>query len=160
MTFDPQALAREFDGAFALAHRELPPEIDLLAITLGDERYGLRTADIAGVFVDRAITRVPSPRRALLGIAGFRGAIVPVFDLAVLLGYPAAAAPRWIAIAAGAPVAFAFERFDGHVRAPQAAIATHDRPRAHVRDVLADDTRSLPLLDVASVLRALAAQDQ
>jgi len=31
----------------------------------------------------------------LLGIMGFRGAMVPVYDLRALCGYAAGAAPRW-----------------------------------------------------------------
>lgn len=129
-------LAAEFDGSFALAHREAPVTVDVLAIGVGGDRYALRISDIAGLFADRAITAVPSSRAELLGIAGFRGSIVPVFDLAVLLGYTSIAAPRWLVIASGTPVALAFEEFAGQLRVPR-------------------EEQVLPVIDLASILNAL-----
>ena len=42
---------------------------------------------------------VPGPEAALLGIAGLRGALLPIYGLAVLLGYPAPTeAPRLVVI--------------------------------------------------------------
>ena len=59
---------------------------------------------------------MPVSDARLLGIASFRGAIVPVYSLAVLLGHPPTPGPRWLVIAAEAPVAFAFELFESHLR--------------------------------------------
>lgn len=138
-------LASEFDGAFALAHAAPAALADLVTIGIAEDRFALRLAEVAGVFVDRPITKVPSRRADLLGLAAFRGTVVPVFDLATRVGYTRAHAPRWLVLAAAAPVAFAFERFDGHVRVLAAAIA----------DVVTLDGHSIPTLDIASIARAI-----
>jgi chemotaxis signal transduction protein len=116
-------MRREFDRIFAVAPRaKESAEHDLLAIRVGDERYALRLSDIAGLFVDKKVVRVPGGGRALLGMAGFRGAIIPVYGLRTLLGIPASGAPRWLVIAAAAPVGFCFEGFEGQLRVAAAAV--------------------------------------
>ena len=59
-----------------------------LTVRVGGDPHVVRTAEIVGLHARPQILRVPSPSQALLGIVGLRGVIVPVFDLAVLLGYP------------------------------------------------------------------------
>ena len=144
--FSAADLAADFDRSFALAHAALPDYLDVLVIDIASERYALRVSDVAGVFVDRAVTRVPATRAELVGIAGFRGAVVPVFDLAALLGHSAVASPRWLVILAASSIALAFERFGGHLRVP----------RATVRDVVEVDGAVLPLIDIAGILAAIA----
>jgi chemotaxis signal transduction protein len=116
-------LRRDFDRSFVAAPRaKESAEHELLAIRIGNERYALRLSDIAGLFVDKKIVRVPGGGRALLGMAGFRGALVPVYGLRSLLGIAAAGAPRWLVIAATAPVGFSFEGFEGQLRVAAAAV--------------------------------------
>jgi len=116
-------LRRAFDRSFAE-----PPSAgksanhDLLAIRLDVQHFALRLADVAGLFVDKKITPVPGASGLLLGIAGFRGIIAPVYDLQRLLGYPAVRDPRWLVMAASASVGFAFAAFDRQLRIPAAAI--------------------------------------
>lgn len=122
------ALRREFDDAFARAPAPAAAAAQpMLAIRVGGHPYALRLAQIAGLHADRHVTALPSALPALLGVSGFRGQIAPVYDLAVLLGYPAAAAPRWLVLVRGAqpqPLALAFERFDCHfLAAPEQVLA-------------------------------------
>jgi chemotaxis signal transduction protein len=117
------ALRLAFDRSFAQeARRDTTPMENLLAFHLGSEPYALRLSEIGGLFVDRKITPVPGDAASLLGIAGFRGSVVPVYDLHALLGRPASETPRWLAVVAGASVAVAFETFVGHLRVPREAI--------------------------------------
>jgi chemotaxis signal transduction protein len=58
---------------------------------------------------------VPGPLPELLGIVGLRGAIVPVYDLRLLLGHTPAGPPRWLVLAAGGQVALAFDHLEGHI---------------------------------------------
>jgi purine-binding chemotaxis protein CheW len=138
-----EELRREFDGSFALARTASPEHEDILAIQFGGDPHALRLADIAGLFVDRPITPLPSRRPEVLGLAGFRGAILPVFDLAAVLGYTASRAPRWLVVAAAAPIAFAFEALIGHHRVDRRAVS------GEVVDV---DGRTWPLVALASVV--------
>jgi len=122
------ALRAAFDRAFVEPLRlDAPPSEHLLAIRVGTKACALRLSEIAGLFADRRITRVPGGAAALIGLAGFRGALVPVYSLQALLGLGAtsAATPRWLVVAAGrpaAPVALAFEAFEGQLRVALDAI--------------------------------------
>ena len=93
-------LRSAFDGGFAEPIvLDATVKADLLAIRVGAEACALRLNEISGLLVDKKITRVPGGAPALLGIAGFRGAIMPVFNLQSLLGRSTAATPRWLVIA-------------------------------------------------------------
>jgi hypothetical protein len=73
---------------------------------------------------------VPSEHRELLGIAGMRGGVVAVFDLGALIGAPQPEELRWLVLAKGAPLAFAFSAFDGQlVVRPEALVGETRSPR-------------------------------
>ena len=96
-------LARAFAAGFARAPEAASRAlIDLLAIRLGDAPHALRLAQVAGLYARRAIVPLPSSLPELLGLVSLRAAIVPVYDLAALLGRPAQQAPRWLVLAAAA----------------------------------------------------------
>ena len=105
----------EFDRGFALS----PPvagdaQEGYLAIRVGGDPCALRLADLLGVYVDRKVVPLPSSVPTLLGIASFRGALIPVHDLRLLLGYPARAGARWLVrVRAAAPVGLAFDALEG-----------------------------------------------
>ena len=97
--------------------------------SVGGDPYMLRLAEIAGFFADKKVTRLPSRVAELSGVAGFRGTMLPVYDLAALLRYPPSPSARWMAIAAEAPLALTFDSFDGHFRFAADAIAARDERR-------------------------------
>jgi chemotaxis signal transduction protein len=151
-------LRREFDRSFAN-----PPSVeesakqDLLAIRLGEQPVALRLSDIAGLFADKKITPVPGAGQFLLGIAGFRGAIAPVYDLQRLLGYPASRTLRWLAIAATVPVAFAFTAFDGRLRIATADVKPQQRHdmAGLTSGVVRTDGVLRPIVEISRVLKAI-----
>lgn len=129
-------LRAEFDGAFQRAVDMTTPDVeDLIAIRVGGDPHAIRIAAVAGLFVDRRITRVPGRHPALLGLTGIRGTLVPVFDLATALGYARPSSSRWLVIAARAPLALAFEAYEGHTRVPRGAALT--RPLVDLEFVIA-----------------------
>ncbi len=148
-----------FDRAFASARpSDARADVDLLAIRVGADPFALRLADVSALFADRKILRLPGPIPELLGLAGFRGATLPVYDLRALLGYPALAAPRWLVIAAERPIAIAFDAVGRHLRVPSSAIAAtddRDRTRRHVREVVRADGIARPIVHVPSILEAV-----
>lgn len=154
-------LRREFDQSFALAaqpSREVPE--GFLAIGLCADPHALRLADIVGVQPLGAITRLPSPLAALCGLVGFRGAILPVYDLRLLLGYAPQLAPRWIVVAAASPVALAFDSLDGHLRPGRDARSRASGvqgSRRHAHEILQGDDGARPIVAVASVLDEIRA---
>jgi chemotaxis signal transduction protein len=147
-----------FDRSFAGAPAESPPCDDFLDVRLGPVRHALRVSEMAGLLADVRIAPLPSPIGELLGIAGLRGAILPVYDLRALLGYSTEAPPRWVAIAAAAPVAFAFDAFERHLRVRRDAVVPHaDGGSRHVREVVRLDEGMRPIVSIASVLDVLEA---
>lgn len=156
------ALQHAFDRSFAEAPRaDAVPQEDLLAITIGSDPYALRLSEVGGLYLDKKVTWLPGSVSELLGLVGLRGALLPVYDLQALLGYPHAVTPRWCVVAADAPVVLGCERFDGHLRVPRGAItlagAGHAADRSHaVREVVHTDDLVRPLIHVPSVLEAIA----
>jgi chemotaxis signal transduction protein len=130
-------LRGDFDRSFTEPARQHDVEYaELLAIRAGGRPYALRLSQASGVHSDRPVTPLPGPQAALLGVAGFSGAIVPVYDLAALLGHPAPERPRWLVLAVGAPpLALAFHELDGHVRVPTSVIVEEAEGHAE-REVL------------------------
>lgn len=156
------ALRDAFDRAFAEPPPPDPPALaDLLAIRVGAEPYALRFSEIAGLFADRKVTPIPTRAPTLLGIAGFRGALVPVYDLHALLGQRAAEAARWLVMAARAPVAFAFSAQEGQFRCGREAIVSHqpgDPARRHVSEFARIGALLRPIVDLSSLLETVRRQ--
>ncbi len=151
-----------FDRSFAEARPpDPPPSEDLIAIRLGAEPYALRLSEVSGVFAGQQITPLPSRVPALLGVSGFRGTILPVYDLHVLLGHPPAETTRWLVTAAEAPVAFAFAAMDGHIRLSLDAIVSREadqRERRHVREFARTAGLVRPIVHLPSLLDAIRKQ--
>lgn len=152
-------LRSAFDSAFAAPVRADPTvKQDLLAVRVGPEPCAARLSEVAGLFVDRRITRMPTSDAALIGIAGFRGAIVPVYSLCTLLGHSSTQPPRWLVIAASAPIALAFDLFEGHLRVPADAIMPQqscERMRGYAPDFVSSEGVVRPVLHLASIIEAL-----
>jgi chemotaxis signal transduction protein len=160
-------LRESFDRAFSEPEAErAQATLSLLVIRVGRERYAVRLSDIGALEADRTITPVPSEHSDLLGIAGVRGAVVAVFDLATLLDLARPEGSRWLVLAKGAPLAFAFSAFEGQIVVPAAALASGEAGRAgRVRDVVRlaasngaapdGDMESLPLIDIPALAALL-----
>ena len=153
------ALRQAFDAGFAHAPvGETRAAHDLLALTVGGDAYVIAMTDIASLAVDRRLTPLPTAVPELIGLAGLRGAIVPVYDLALLLGYARPPSARWLAVAAGAPLALAFERFDGYERraAGDLTFEAADGLRGrHVRAIARAAGWARPVVAVRAVLETI-----
>ncbi|MEA2749205.1 MAG: hypothetical protein QOI41_3348 [Myxococcales bacterium] len=162
--------AAELRAAFDQSFAELPNEAivhfeDFLAIRIGGDPFAMRLRDVAGLYADRAITSVPSPVSELVGVAGFRGGLVPVYDLRALLGYPVSEPTRWLVLvttqldpsAPATPVALAFDHFEGHLRVSPDAITAgaSDGRFAYVRELVSVEGGPRPIMDVGALLEAI-----
>jgi len=152
-------LRDDFDHAFTLApDSEIQARQNLLAIHIGGDAYALRVAEISGLHADRRIVALPSPVPELLGLAGFRGQVAPVYDLAALLGYRRGGELRWmILLRHQEPLAFAFERFDAHlaVTTDQIVASPAQNRAAHLHDAVRTGQVVLPIIHLQSVLAAI-----
>ncbi|MEV4350880.1 chemotaxis protein CheW [Actinoplanes sp. NPDC049596] len=117
-------LREDFDRSFADPVRSHDNEhVELLSIRAGGRPYAIRLSQTSGLHPDRPVTPLPGPQPALLGLVGFAGQVVPVYDLAAILGHPVAERPRWLVLAGGSPpLGLAFHELDGHVRVANADI--------------------------------------
>ena len=152
------AMRAEFDRGFAEPRRIERLDSDrLLALSVGGDPYALRMEEIASVAVDRRIVPLPGPLAEFAGIAGLRGAIVPVYDLARLLGYPGDGPARWLAVLSAAPVAVAFAAFDGYIVRPGGSMAFEPAggDSRHVRVVARAADFVRPVISLASVVEAI-----
>jgi purine-binding chemotaxis protein CheW len=152
------ALRQAFDLTFAHAPSAGAAAVEgLLAISVAGDRYLLRLSEVAGLFADKTVVALPSPVAELLGIAGFRSRVLPVYDLAMLLGRARPGASRWLVVAAATSVGFAFEGFDGYLRVRQDAIVPargFGGDGGHVREILQDEV-ARPIIHLPSIVETV-----
>jgi purine-binding chemotaxis protein CheW len=156
------ALRAGFDRSFAEPVRlDMTPMEDLLTVRVGDDVFAIRLSEISGLYVGKKVTRVPGSDPALLGIAGFRGAIQPVYGVATLLGRPAEISPRWLVIAAAAAVALAFGTFERHLRVASETIRPRDagaKDQPYARDFVSVQQFVRPILHLPSIIDTIRTQ--
>ena len=152
------SLQRTFDEAFARPHAgPATPDTAILAIDLGEDRFAFRLDELAGVFELPPTVPLPGAPGALLGLAGLRGQLMPVYNLAGLLGTPCPPEPpRWIVVyGRDEPVALAFHVLHGHLDVSPASIrplTTRPLAGTFVRAVVRmADGPPLALLDLAAL---------
>jgi purine-binding chemotaxis protein CheW len=149
------ALRRAFDESFAAeAQAGAAPADQLLAIRLRGDPHLLRLADVGRLLRAGPLVRTPAAAPGWLGLAGVAGGVVPVYDLGVLAGYPPGEPPRWMAVCAAAPVALAFDVFDGQVRHERAGGA---RGAVAAGEVLHVAGQARPVVDVGALIERLRA---
>lgn len=151
-------LRDEFDRSFAVpAAQGAVLTEDFLGVRLCRDAHALRLSEIARVAPLSEVTRLPSAVPGLLGIVGFHGAVLPAYDLRVMLGYEAGEPARWMAVAATHGLALAFDAVDAYLRAPQGAATpcADARLRRHIREVLQIDDFIRPIVSIPSVLESI-----
>jgi purine-binding chemotaxis protein CheW len=153
-------LRQAFDRSFAETPVARATELDdLLDIRVALDPYAIHLDQVIGVFADKPVTALPGSFPELLGIAGFRGAIIPVYDLRTLLGYPRGGSQRWLILTAGETrIALAFDQFEGHTRVARTAIAQDsggETQRHHVREVVRTAEFIRPIVHLPSILEAI-----
>jgi chemotaxis signal transduction protein len=153
-------LRAAFDRRFAEppAQAPAPPE-DFLAIQVGGGRCAVRVREVSALVTDRPVTALPGTERRLLGLAGFRGAVVLVYDLAELLGHGSAPDSRWMMLTPWPhAVALAFGGFAGHIRVPAAEVDSGgEQPDRHVVSYAGE---TWPVLSIPSLLGEIAGAGQ
>jgi chemotaxis signal transduction protein len=154
-------LKRSFDRSFAEAPRLQTEQVeDLLCIRVSGDAYAVRLSETSGIYVDRKIVGLPSPVPELLGMAGFRGTVIPVFDLGACLGYGLTGdTGRWLLlVGTNEIVGLAFQEFDGHLRTTPSDLArqeTSEPMRQHVREIVSVEGTIRPIVNLVSVVQAI-----
>ena len=151
-------LARAFDAGFAEAPVSATRSFeDVLALRLGGEPHALRLSQAAGLYARRTIVPLPSALPELLGLASVRAAVVPVYDLSALLGRSCQNEPRWIVVAAQAPIGLAFDELEGYRRLdPEAIVAqAATTPGAAPAELIRSAEELRPLLHLPALIEVI-----
>lgn len=155
-------LRATFDRSFAeFAQLEMASVEDLLVVRVGGDVVAIRMSEIAGLYVGKQVMRVPGGDPALLGIAGFRGTIQPVYCIATLLGHPVVASPRWLVTATAAPIALAFDGFEHHLRVAAETIRSRElnaKDHPYARGFVPIQQIVRPILHLPSILDEIRTQ--
>jgi purine-binding chemotaxis protein CheW len=157
-----RALRAAFDAAFAAPPVAAAAAGDaFLALQVGATAYAVRVAEVSGLDRHRRVVPVPAASGGLLGLMGRAGKLVPVYDLATVLGRPSPPLVEdpWLVLCGVAePVAFAcavvagFRRADGGATEAEAAATG---AREHVSGALRLDGRVAHVLSLPSIVAAL-----
>jgi chemotaxis signal transduction protein len=133
---------------------------DLLAIRVSGHAFAIRLSEICGLATDKKIVMLPSPIPELLGVAGIRGRLVPVYSLAGLMGYSVSTdRGRWLALCGAEElVALAIDDFEGYLQVPFAQVYVaeqQDLESAHVKHVVrvADSVRTV--ISIALIIEVI-----
>ena len=154
-------LRHAFDLSFALPPPQASQEVeDLLTIRVVGDPYAIRLRDIAGMVAGRRVVPVPAATLDLLGLAGIRGGVVPVFGLASILGYgQAPGSPRWMILCGSEePIALAFSDFEGYLRLPTSSLHAGEHPRAtrqYVNQVASTEAGARAVISIPLVVATI-----
>jgi purine-binding chemotaxis protein CheW len=75
------------------AEHRAPESLALVTFRLGHESYAVPADHARGIIAGQPIIPIPATPPHLLGVTSFRGEILPVFDLKVMLGLSEQPAP-------------------------------------------------------------------
>lgn len=155
-------LKADFDASFArpASLADTRSEV-LLCMRTGGTAVAVPLGKLAGLHALPRVVSLPGSPAGLLGVAGLRGQLVAVHDLAARLGLPSDEQPRWLMVCGGElHVGLAVGGFEGQLRvAPEQFQPYPDAaPRPYLKAaVLRPGESPLPLLDVDSLVRDLLA---
>lgn len=153
-------LREAFDRSFALPLADRAEKRQLFLIWgVGAQAYAVALDALLGIERHRKVVPLPLRSPGLLGLAGFRGQLAPVFSMATLLGSgDGAESPAWLAFCKGpTPIALAFDRQEGAAQVAAADVSAAEAKEGLsplTRQTVRVGTRVLPVLDLPSVAAA------
>jgi chemotaxis signal transduction protein len=152
-------LREAFDRSFALPLAPSPQTTQtFLVVGAGADCYAMAMDALMAIEKARKIVPIPLRTPGLLGLAGFRGQLAPVFSLAWLLGVAEAEPPRWLAFCKGETLlALALDRLETSVQVSERDVCSA-RPNGpserSVRRILRLDGGAISVVDVPSLIAA------
>ncbi len=150
-------LRQTFDQSFAHPAAQSWEEVEaLLVMRVGASRYAVRLREIAAVMSAGELAPIPADAPHLLGLAGVRGAVVPVFDLAALLGEACSRDPKaHFVLCRAAALGLGFSSLEGHLRPPSAALVTAEPGDGYVCALVPAPSGTLSVLSIPLVVSRL-----
>lgn len=124
----------------------------LLPFRLGAEVYALELVDVQEVVELRPIHPLPGVAESIVGAIGFHGRIVPVVDLPLLLGFPAATRSERMIVLTDehGPVALAVDQLLRiiNLNLAHSTLSQSDSEEDCIRGVLNRDGEMISLLNL------------
>jgi purine-binding chemotaxis protein CheW len=124
-----------------------------LRVGVANESYALPVDDVLEVADFSGVARVPGASPAVLGVRNLRGAVLPVVDLATVLGLPRAGTPDRLVVVdqAGRTAGLAVDSVAGVEALPEAG---EQAESPHLAGAALVDGALVGVLELASVLDA------
>ena len=152
-------LRLEFDNAFAASPAGAGEVREsLIALRVAGEALAVKTLHITGVTKGRRIVPVPSRVPGLLGLTALRGAVLPVYDLAALLGLPAAGEGSWLLLTTPeTPIGLTFDEFEGQIEIERACLYESDSSgsRKHLRLIAKVGAAHRAVIDIPGIVEEI-----
>ena len=153
-------LKAEFDASFARPAAQVEARWEvLLRLRVGGSPLAVPLEKLAGLHALPPVVALPGSPPGLLGMAGLRGQLVAVHDLAARLGLPSDERPRWLLLCGGERhLGLAVGGFEGQLRVAPEHLQPHTgaAPRPYLKtSVLRPGDAPLPVLDVSSLVKDL-----
>lgn len=120
-------------------------------VGIADEQYALAVQDVLEVAEFGRVTPLPGAPVAVLGVRNLRGNVLPVLDLAEVLGVEGADAPSAIAVVEhdGRRAGLAIDSVSGVEQLPD---ATEEVDSTHLRGAALREGALVGVIDVRAVL--------
>jgi chemotaxis signal transduction protein len=148
-------LRSAFDRSFSVPAQSREDRESVIQIRVGGEVFAVRAGHIAGLVKSRKIVPLPSRIPELLGVAALRGSLIPVYDLAALLGIsPGVSGPSWLMLVpCDTPIGLAFDGFEGQ-QEPE-WLSGEQSARQHVRQLVRIGPAVRAVLDIPGLAETI-----
>ncbi len=155
---------RAFDQSFALEQvLQNQVYVNVLMMSIADNPFVVRLSEISCVSKCPKIVPVPSKSPALIGLAGIRSELLPVYSTAELLGCPREDEVRWLLIAGKqSPIALALANLDTCISVPVEAFVRSEqvRGKAKSQEVLTVGTGVRTVIQISELVKELSSQKE
>ena len=128
-----------------------------LGLRLGGDRFAARLTDIDGLEAEQRVLPLPAAKPELLGLTTVRGRLIPVFDLAALLGRRDVLGDHHWLLLAGAerPVALAFTALETYLRIAPPAPHRSPCPHPYATTAITAEGSEWAVLEVPKIVTAI-----
>jgi chemotaxis signal transduction protein len=150
------ALRHHFDHAFTVpVAGQAAPQVKVLSIGIRGRPFSLALQELRGVHRCPKLTALPSRMPEMIGIAGIRGVLIPVYDLGALIGLPARSEHAWIALAANQGVGFAFDEYQSHSTLDAALFARATPDASGLLSIPESDAGGRPIVNISALVELI-----
>jgi chemotaxis signal transduction protein len=153
-------LATAFDRSFSLPFMSpLQEQRDFLVLRLGTHWYALPVEELAGVQNKKTIQFLPEAPPHCLGLAGVRGRLVAIYDLAALLGSAPSDRLSWFVQPKADPeIALLVPKAERYLRVPVASIVQQTEADDATLGALIDGGVAMNVLSVDRIVQDIRAR--